>query len=291
MQFRRAVLKDKARILEICREIWEGHDYLPNIIDEWITDERGEFTVVIEDGQIMGVGKMTLVEPKVGWLEGLRVAPEARSRGFAKGMTNYYLKKGKALGLEQLRLSIYFANLPSMRVTETFGFQRIADFFHCQKKVAVTNRFSSRVHQLGPNDGLYREVLESLLNAPEQKGVQNFLGYGWLFKKMSRDLLAQEVENGHVYYLEEDGQMQAGVLIYPDFIKDECLYIPLITGTENGILELLEAVPYLADKKGFQVVAAMVPEDDRLKSLFFSQGFCHWEDIEHANIFVYQLDI
>lgn len=291
MQFRRAEAQDKARILEICEQIWEGHDYLPKIIDHWLIDRQGEFTVMVEEGQVMAVGKMTLVEPKVGWLEGLRVAPEARSRGLAKKMTKYYLEKGLAQGLDQLRLCIYFDNQPSLRLARIFGFKCIADFFHCQREVDLTGQLSPGVDQLHSDDQDYSEVLALLQAAPQKRAGDNLLGYGWLFKKLSSELLVEEAEQGHIYFLREDGSIQAAVLIYPDYSKDQSLYIPLITGTENGIEELLNSVHYLAHKRGLPLIQAMVPESEDVKPLFLQQGFCHWLDIQHANVSVYQMDI
>ena len=43
---RRAELSDIPRIRDICANIWDGYDYLPNIVADWIKDPQGEFCVI-----------------------------------------------------------------------------------------------------------------------------------------------------------------------------------------------------------------------------------------------------
>ncbi len=292
MNFRRAVPGDKGRILEICSTVWEGSDYMPNIIDKWLTDNEGEFTVMVEDGQVMGVGKMTLIGRSIGWLEGLRVAPEARSKGFAKQITRYYINKGYEMGLKQLQLSTYYDNHASIHVSASNGFQRVAQFWYGDqevKSVKSTEVNSNLVMQATQTSEDYVQIVQTLLEAPEQKPVNNFLGYGWLFREISEELIAAEIAAGHVYYLKNGEKMTGGMIIYPDNQKDKMFYIPIITGTDEAIITLLAWAQKTAITRGFEMIGSMVPEDQRLKSLYMDQGFAHWENIVEPNVYVFQL--
>jgi hypothetical protein len=52
-------LKD---ILEISSKIWGGHDYLPSVINEWLTDPKCHTYGVETDGRIVAVGNLRLVD-------------------------------------------------------------------------------------------------------------------------------------------------------------------------------------------------------------------------------------
>ena len=43
IELRGARSEDKPRILEISSQIWEGNDYVPFIVDDWLSDAGGEF--------------------------------------------------------------------------------------------------------------------------------------------------------------------------------------------------------------------------------------------------------
>lgn len=293
MHLRKATAADKEQVLEICKTIWEGHDYIPNIFELWIHDTQGEFTLITEDESITGMAKFTISQPGIGWLEGLRVAPEARSRGYAKVITNYYIEKGKELGLEKLQLSTYYENHASIHVTESYGFQRVAEFFLAEKEVdpQTVLPMDPSVVQLQPADPLYEQVLELLLRSPEQKAQRGFIGYGWLFKSLNDAEVRAAVARGHVYYLPKDGQADAATLIYPDPIKDQTYYIVMVTGSDEGIATLLDWACGDALQRDFTLINAMFPVEPHLQELYLAKGYRYWDDVVTPNVFIYELPL
>lgn len=295
MKIRKATIHDKERVLEICKQIWEGDDYIPNIFDHWVADEAGEFTLIEEDGKISGMGKLTLLEPEIGWLEGLRVAPEARSKGYAREITKYYLQKGEEQGFNQLCLSTYHRNYASIHVIESYGFKRVADFYFTEQEVEPLKGISAvgEIIQATPESGDVVILVEKMLQAPEQKGAKNYLGFGWNFRKLSRELILKEIELGHIYYTKRDGEIEGGILIHPDLIKDKGVYyITMVTGTDEAVSQLLKWAHQNATEWGMELLAAMVPNDPRLKSLYLSHGFNCWEEDQSfdTTVFIYEYD-
>ena len=39
-EIKRVLASDREDILEISRHIWEGHDYLPSVFDDWVKDPK-----------------------------------------------------------------------------------------------------------------------------------------------------------------------------------------------------------------------------------------------------------
>lgn len=290
--FRRAKMEDKPRILEICSTIWEGHDYIPNILDKWIDDKEGEFTLILEDDAITGLAKFTMSQPGVGWLEGLRVAPEYRSKGYAKEITRYYIDMGRARGLDKLQLSTYYENYASIHVTESYGFKRVANFFCVETQPDLEMQSSREVIQLTFDSPDFHAVMAKALEAPVQKLQRDFLGYGWLFKKLSERELLTAIHLGHLYYTKKEGVIEGAMLIYPDHLKDREYYVVMVTGADDVVTDFLRWTHQDAQVRGLSLMGSMIPDDEHLKDLFIAAGYKNWEEgRREANVFIYELNL
>ncbi len=119
-------IADKTAVLEISSKIWGGHDYLPSVFDEWLADKKSHVYGVEADGKIVAIGNMRLVDGgKTGWMEGLRVHPDYRKRGFADMITRHFVDLGKSLSVERLRYSTGGNNRASLKLARKAGFKRL----------------------------------------------------------------------------------------------------------------------------------------------------------------------
>ncbi|HVP16727.1 MAG TPA: GNAT family N-acetyltransferase [candidate division Zixibacteria bacterium] len=123
---RRLRSSDRNDIVEISSHIWEGHDYLSSVVDEWLRDAKSRFYGVEVGGRVVAVGRLRLVEGgRIGWMEGLRVHPEYRGRGFANDITRCIVREGECLGVERLRYTTSDENAASVKLAKMAGFSRI----------------------------------------------------------------------------------------------------------------------------------------------------------------------
>lgn len=123
---RRLREEDMDDILEISRHVWEGHDYLPSVADEWLHDPSCNFYGVEVDDHIVAVGNLRVLEDgKTGWLEGLRVHPERRGKGFANDITMFFVQKAASLRLQRLRYTTSTENAASLKLAKTAGFKKV----------------------------------------------------------------------------------------------------------------------------------------------------------------------
>lgn len=123
---RRIRASDRAQVLEISSKIWGGHDYLPYVLDEWLTNPKC-YTYGIEvDNRIVAIGNLRLVDRrKTGWMEGLRVHPDYRKRGYAGILTQHFVEMGKTLKVQRLRYSTGGNNRISLRLAKKAGFIKL----------------------------------------------------------------------------------------------------------------------------------------------------------------------
>jgi GNAT superfamily N-acetyltransferase len=117
---------DKGEVLEISSKIWGGNDYLPHVFDEWFADPKSHLYGVEADDRIVAIGNMRLVDGgKIGWMEGLRVHPDYRKRGFANMLTYHFVDLGRKLNVERLRYSTGGNNRASLKLARKAGFNRL----------------------------------------------------------------------------------------------------------------------------------------------------------------------
>jgi len=64
---RRARPDDLEPLLAMCRSIWGGTDYLPLVLDRWLSDKRGTTLVATLRGTPVGMSRIALLGPREVW--------------------------------------------------------------------------------------------------------------------------------------------------------------------------------------------------------------------------------
>jgi GNAT superfamily N-acetyltransferase len=125
-EVRRILKSDRDDILEISSKIWGGHDYLPSVIDEWLADPACHTYGVEAEGHIVAIGNLRLVDRgKTGWMEGLRVHADHRKKGYAKMLTQHFLRIGEDVGVKRFRYTTGSNNRPSIKLANMAGFKQL----------------------------------------------------------------------------------------------------------------------------------------------------------------------
>ena len=154
---RKVLPPDREDILEISSKIWGGHDYLPSVIDEWLTDPKCHTYGVETDGRIVAVGNLRLVDRgKTGWMEGLRVHVDYRRKGYADMLTRHFLSLGENLKVKRLRYTTGGNNRASIKLAKMAGFNRLfkmSVFWHENlKAIAETAHIRTTVREATPSE-------------------------------------------------------------------------------------------------------------------------------------------
>ena len=107
--------------------IW-SHDYILDVFDDWARDRRGGLWVAVDDGEIVGIAKLTLLGDREAWLHALRVDPRRRRRGIGTALLAHRLERARGLGARVARLDTAEGNVAVHRLMHRFGFRRIGRF-------------------------------------------------------------------------------------------------------------------------------------------------------------------
>ena len=261
---REAQPEDKPFIEEISRLTWGGEDYLARIFDDWVKD--GNFYVLELNGRVIGTAKLTLLPGKVGWLEGLRVHPDYRGRGYGRLIHNFMLELGERLAeegkIEALEFSTYFLNRESIAMAKRDGFSIIAKFFNMGAKVSTFEPEAVERAELSIDDLAF-----------------GIVPLGWKFVHRSQEALRWLREKGEVY------EINGFKFLAP---KGEATFTPLSTGLAC-LRAILPGMAWAAMKMGREEFDLMIPSGMKpvlpgLKRL----GLFLWDETEEPNVLVFR---
>jgi len=199
---RPAHARNRADVIEFCKGIWDGDDYVPDVWDDWINDPKGILAVAVLDGHAIGCSKITWMSEGQWWLEGFRVDP--RYQGLKVGsriheyVTDWWLEHGDGT----LRLMTKANNFAVHRVCEKTGYIKTHEV--CGYKTSPiaepTESFSS-IHDL-------RETAGFAVASESVKTTGGLTDFGWrIATPISLECYASEqAEYHHRFYWWKDKQ-------------------------------------------------------------------------------------
>ena len=121
---RKAQPSDADQVINFTRNTFSWGDYVPNVINEWIS--KGTAYVAVIESEIVGVVNMVIIkETSTAWLEGIRVTPNRRRMGIGKALTEYVLNEASRNGVKYAMLMIAEWNEPSQHLAKTLGFHEV----------------------------------------------------------------------------------------------------------------------------------------------------------------------
>lgn len=124
IMIRKALPNDVSRIVEFTSNTFQWGDYVPNVINEWISE--GTAYVAIMEGKMVGVVNMVMIkEMNTAWLEGIRIHPSYRRMGIGRALTEHVLNEALRNGARYALLMIAEWNDPSQRLAKSLGFHEI----------------------------------------------------------------------------------------------------------------------------------------------------------------------
>lgn len=127
--------EDKPALLKVARTIWDGSDYLAQVLDRWLYEPW--FLVCEYRSRVIACLKLTLLPDNVLWFEGLRVHARWQGKGIGKLMNRAGMELAASIAPRHPGLKYefctYFLNSESLSLTRRIGFEEVRAFITMDK--------------------------------------------------------------------------------------------------------------------------------------------------------------
>jgi N-acetylglutamate synthase-like GNAT family acetyltransferase len=121
LHLRKARPEDKAKAVEVELAAIPGMGYLTYVYDDWLKETVGDLSVVEYEGEIIGVGKYSLLPDGSAWLETLRVSPPKQGIGGGKILYDHWVKRAAEQNVKYMAMYTGITNVKSKGLAERYG--------------------------------------------------------------------------------------------------------------------------------------------------------------------------
>jgi GNAT superfamily N-acetyltransferase len=268
---------DRERVIELTKDVWGGHDYIPDVFDDWVADSASAFQAVEVDGVVVGLQRVRPYAPGLVWYEGLRVATSHRRQGLARAMLTSAIAEARGHGGSEMRLAT--GNPDAVRLFESAGFRKLLDV-RWWRGPRMEGGESARIPDAAEAEKLWPMVAAS-------PGIGLFGGVMADFNG-ARDLgaaeLARLAENG-MLRVGPGGRAVAG-LRRP---WGNNIAVGLLAGAGGALRELLMALRFEADADGLDDVVVSLPRDHPAADDLHASGYDFANADDHSYVYALTL--
>jgi ribosomal protein S18 acetylase RimI-like enzyme len=239
--------EDYDDVLEICKDIWGGLDYLPSLLHTWVDDKEGIFIAAVDSNtnKVVGTNKYSILADGTGWLEGIRVHKDYRGQKIAKLLTERVLQHAKedlqAGKVQRIAFSTHESSVESIRMMKKYN-------FHIeQQHLVIMKEFEKLDPSIKKSDFVVKPwdaTYEEFVNLPFTKRRNGIFHIAFYFQKPTLEFYNYLKE--HECFVNINGYN--GIYLYkgePHFVTEEesfqgidtfmNYYLLTLKGYSNGV--------------------------------------------------------
>lgn len=296
---------DRAPLAAIAATVWEGNDYLTRVFDEWLATPDSAFFVAeapapVAGSAVVGCVRGALVAPGEGWVEGLRVHPDARGRGYAHGLLEAATNWCMSHGARATRFVTEQRTAPVVQIAATLGYRLAIRYVPTSAPAALDGGAGHPLPALEPvaprsvRSHWARLSLSGLAGAAD-----SFLTRGWHVWEINVQLLEEQARADSLYYLpaaplpatlsrtslapepgwvgagapRHAGPAESGALGVLRLNERGFLQLGWVAGPAGAIRGFGHAARRAAAERGIEAVTTLVPEGTFVERPLTEAGF------------------
>lgn len=223
--FRELTIEDIPAIKEISKDIWEGDDYIPYVIDEWLKDQKSMNYGTFKDAyktKLIGFGRVKLYDNELAWLEGGRISVSYQGQGIGKKQLGYAIEYATKSGVKVVQYDTASDNLASISLAKYYGFKKkkCMDLVKVNSDyVKLSNKIPLKVDKFTAKD--VRNIYNRFDIGP---GDEICIGWSYLPIKYitdeygswiyNRDAILHKVEFGKSHDYELPAEQELWMIVY-----------------------------------------------------------------------------
>jgi RimJ/RimL family protein N-acetyltransferase len=284
-QIREALPQDKEAILEFCRNTWEWGDYIPLVLDAWLSDSQSRLLVVTVEDKPVALARVSWLTAKEAWIEGGRVAPEYRGKHIASRSMSQILRIAMEMGAEVVYGNTPIGNTIVIGMMEKMGAERIATFipYHAS---AIEDALQPLLVESYSSFAEIWSVIEHSQIYMEARGLYSTATHPIRCYKLSLEGLKRFLNSGKVLTLRKEDKISSFALLSDN--SHQKLLVEYIDGQPSSLSEIAYSLRDYCFQKGLSEVVFIPPEIPFLLEALPSAGYHPVK--EHAFL-VFKLDL
>ena len=252
---------DRRRVLEISAGVWDGHDYLPEVFDEWVQDPGANFQGVELEGVVVGIQRLRPIAPGILFMEGMRVDAALQGRGIGSEMARMAIAGAREQDFRELRLVT--ANPVAVHLFESLGFALISSL---QSWVAPRSE-EGELERL-PDESQLAGIWEGLADDPDAADYGGVNADWQAPLDLGLDLLRSLQTEGRVRV---SGAGRALALVGDE--GRERLRVTHLSGSAAPLQHLLSDLRFEADAHDLVGVSLLLPAEHRARQALEHVGY------------------
>ncbi|MEA2644093.1 MAG: hypothetical protein QOG08_1119 [Chloroflexota bacterium] len=268
---------DRDRVVELTRDVWDGHDYVPRVFDDWVSDSASAFQAIELDGIIVGLQRLRPYATGLLWYEGLRVASSHRRQGLARYMLQSAIAQAREQDFQEIRLAT--GNPAAAKLFEEVGFVRLQDD-RWWEGPRIEGGESARIP--GPSEA--EKLWAGIATSP---GIELWGGVTADFQG-AQDLGAKELAR-----LAGIGMLRSGpggrAIVGLRQPWGNNISVAFVAGKGGALRELLLALRFEADADGLDEVSVAIPRDHPAAEDLRASGYDFANDDDTSYIYALTL--
>jgi len=292
LEIRELKKSDKEEVVEMTSDIWDGRDYIPDYFDRWVED--GGFICGTVDGEIVALAKHTWHSDDVLWLEGLRVHPDHREKGYGhamiEGQVDYI---NEHLDYRVARFLTSDDNTPVKKVVEDIGFELKQRYDYVRLDDEDLEEVEPPLERGIEKVQVEKEaddVVDMALSSKELKDNKALYLEHWTAYPMNEGLIRDRVKNGYCYSVrdEDSGEIEALMFMQVHDIY-ESLSVTFACGSHEGLRELFCYGLNYCLEEGYERLRLKSASDNVIEAAK-EEGFSHSDHHSCTLVYEYKKD-
>ena len=256
MQIRDALPSDKATVLDFCKDTFSWGDYISDVWDSWIS--QGKLLVIDERNTPIGICHLIFLTNKSQvWIEGIRIHPKYRRRGYASKLILHAQSIAQNESCKMARMIIESENNASIKLVKSLGYY-IEDkwrlYYLAPQRQGSATTVAYDTKQVG-----------TLLSS-------NTYTDSWKWIPLDKSEIEELIKEKRVLVSMQDGVALATGIWNESVISPKVLQLGLINGTKKGMQDILRFMQNKAHESGSERIQIFTPEKIRLQMKGLNKG-------------------
>ena len=261
---------DTADVLEFCKGIWDGQDYIQYVWDMWLGDADGPLITAEYRGRAVGISKITHVSQGQWWFEGFRVDPKSQGLRIGSHLHEYVDQWWLEHGDGYVRLMTSSKRIKVHHLCEKSGYYKIADVVSYYEATALDGS-TDAFQPVMP--GEVKAALEFTLKNPILK-LTGLMDDVWRQVTPDEVLLGEFIRTGRAYWWRGgEGLLFTWAWGNDDETGPKVLGVGLPACTIRILPELLLDIRHLAGRRGCKYVNWVAPIHEAVKNALKTTDF------------------